>query len=884
MIRIYLATAVAAFALTGRAMNAIKNNDLTMNDGMGGIVGWGVRAPAGCSADVRPAGGGVVSVEFGGENRSYFKQYPLTLQSGGQYRLRVDVRTAGLGGAKIQLILWDSGWHSDVGTEPFPDDTKGEWRTMEWTGKIMRNDEPSGYSIALAGDGGSAGKVRLEVRNMSLEPLTPEAEAATTGLPDVLVKPLVTRIVPIDPLLSKVRTATGEMTFYWPGEPACGVEACTLSATVDGEREQTAKLGADGRAKIAFGKISAGAHGVAVKVKSPDGKVLAENAYTIKACPRPPKGPEGKRLNNFVTELVNQPLADGEVKFFRPEDGWVWISFDGAGAGACGWLDDCAVPAVRRRCKERYTEAVRDVAAGWHTLRIAGTKGGTLRIHAIKNVAMTCWPLKAGPCDFSTGSYRFSFDFARRFMLPSMNTANGASRHLKNPHNEEVGFYTERGFRLWGGVGIKTSSIVWMQAEEQWRRLTGGEWRNGYDVSVDESVIASPRLQHVTFSENVWKMIEQRPSQRVNIYWGDATESWFSDPKVHASELAAVANTGNGRGVSLPEVYTPVLRAAEDTDRWMELYAKQVKSIGEMVPAAKDMTVFNVSPWVKLGHWSDYPCPEGDIKALFARMIHAYATRPEFAANSGIAAGAAGAGEEEIRRWIARLFRYHAIEGGTENLAERFGFRWAPGFVKNCDFDEGLSGWTATPAEDGAIRPLKLAKYGKRTQGRKKVPDGTGDNVAEFVSSAKGANRLSQKITGLEPGRCYALMFCAPNVRNVETATPEPLPLAFSAKLEGAEEVVGLRFRNIGTTRRKPRGSKPKDNVYLAIYRYVFRAKGPEATLTFEDRAEDGSALEPGERQMLNYIIFHPYYTETPEEVDEIVDLIAGRESACRRK
>ena len=178
---------LAAIALhPAIAVNAIKNSDLTMNDGMGGIVGWSVRSPAGSSADVRAAGGGVVSAEFGGERRSYFRQYPLTLQSGGRYRLRVDVRTAGLGGAKIQLILWDSGWHSDVGTEPFPDDTKGEWRTMEWTGRIMRNDQPDGYSVALAGDGGSAGKVRLEVRNMSLEPLTPEAEAATTDRKSVV--------------------------------------------------------------------------------------------------------------------------------------------------------------------------------------------------------------------------------------------------------------------------------------------------------------------------------------------------------------------------------------------------------------------------------------------------------------------------------------------------------------------------------------------------------------------------------------------------------------------------------------------------------------------------------------------------------------------------
>ena len=51
-----------------------------------------------------------------------------------------------------------------------------------------------------------------------------------------------------------------------------------------------------------------------------------------------------------------------------------------------------------------------------------------------------------------------------------------------------------------------------------------------------------------------------------------------------------------------------------------------------------------------------------------------------------------------------------------------------------------------------------------------------------------------------------------------------------------------------------------------------------EATLTFEDRAEDGSALAAGGRQALNYIIFRPYYVESPEEVEELVDIIAGHD------
>ena len=869
--------ASGAWLHVSAATNIIWNHDLSITDGMGGTPGWSVRAKDGCGVEAKGASSGVVTLTFSGKEISYFKQTPVALKSGGRFRLSAEVRTAGLGGANLQLLIWDSGWHSDVRSQAFPDDTNGGWQKVSWEGRIMKNDNPEGYSVGLCGDGGATGKATVEVRNFTLEPLDDETARASPGISEACTRILPIRIVPIDPLLSRVSAATGEITFYWPGAPACGVESCTLKASADGGAPVEARLGADGRVKVALGRLPVGSHSLQASVVAPDGKTLAENCYRFRACPRPPKGPEGRRLNNFVTELVNMPLENGEVKFFRPTAGWVWISFEGADRAARGFLDGCAVPAVEWRLGDRLLEAMRDVQAGWHTLKVTGAGKGRLRIHAVKVIATTMWPLKEGPCDFSKRRYEYSFAFARRFFM-SMNTANNAEKFLRERGSEEEAYYASRGFGFFGGVGIKTSSPVWMQPEEQWRKLTEGSWSLGRDVSVDESLIAAPRQQHLIFAENVWKMYELRPAQRVNLYWGDATEHWYDDPKGHVTEIMAIANTGNGRGVLLPETYIPVLRTAEETDRWMDLFAKQVKALGEMAPGARDITVYNVSPYVDLGAWSDYPCPEGDVKAHFARMIHGFATRPEFAANSGIAAGASGSAEEELRRWLMRLFRYHAIEGGTENLADAYGFRWAPGFVKNCDFAEGLSEWTASPAAGGEVRHARRAKYGTGFQARKKVPRGTGDDVAEFVTSEKGPNRLSQAIAGLESGRYYALMFCAPNAANLDKATEAPMPLAFSARLEGAEEIAGLRFRHIVTTRRKPKGAGPKENAYLAIYRYVFRAKSGKATLVFEDRTEDGSALESGSRQLLNYIVFRPYYVESPEEIGELVDLIAGRD------
>ena len=219
-------------------------------------------------------------------------------------------------------------------------------------------------------------------------------------------------------------------------------------------------------------------------------------------------------------------------------------------------------------------------------------------------------------------------------------------------------------------------------------------------------------------------------------------------------------------------------------------------------------------------------------------------------------------GTEELRRWGARCLRYYSLEGGTEDLAGKYGFAWAPGFVRNPDMDEGLDGWTA----EGAIVPEEPhRRFGTDIQQRRCLPPGStiGNHVLTFTARDEGANVLRQEIRGLVPGRHYALMCIVTDRDAIESVDKNREPrFAFSADLEGAQEVKELALLK--------RRINKKFKVAMHSLRQVFCAKGERATLVFRDRDPDGTKLPAGARQSLNYIIFAPYYSEGSEEVPEI--------------
>lgn len=857
--------------------NIIRNPDLSMPDGLGGekaAVGWRPFAKGVSSCSGRNCGEGAFEVLFEGGDPCHFRQSPISLKPSGRYRLRAEVQTDGLNGARCHVHLWDNGPQSDVVDLRIPERTNGKWVELSQEGVASVNSSPGGCSVNVSGSSGDANHiVKFRIRNLSLVALDAETDAATSGIPDVYLEPLKARIVPIDPLLANVSAENAEVLFYWSGDLTCGHAPYSIVGSVDGGAEARAALGEDARARLSFGRIAKGEHRMRVRVLDADGKTVCEDGYRFRTGAVLPDGPQGRRLNNFATELVAARLENGVVRFFRPEDGWVWISFDEANEEATGVLDDERTAIVRKREGEAYLYGVRNVKAGWHTLKVAGARRGGLRIHATKVAAQCTWSPFQDACDFSKSQYQYSFAFARRFFLPGMNVFSGASRITKEPRQFKalLETYGERGLEMFGDARIKSSSSLWFDAEGQMKVFTEGDWSLGCHVSIDESSIGALRKQHAILTETLWTLYDRAPERRVNVYWGDAVRAAFDDPKVHIPLLSAIANTGWGKGASLPENYAAVLDDEEAVKRnWFGLFVRNPRSVKELVPGAKENTIFCVSPYIDVGDWCDYPCPAADAKALWSRMMRLFATDASCMVAGGLAGGGAACCEEELRRWHARLMRYYVFEGGTEDLADKYGFLWTPGFVRNCDFAEGLEGWTVQPAEGGSVRADRIDKYGVNIQRRNKVAAGVGDTVAEFVSDRHGTNRISQVVSGLIPGKFYSLLYCTADTANVAGTSDRASAYWIRARLEGAEEVRGLQFVHVRINKRARSGKK----IHLKTCRYVFRATASEATLVFEDGPIEGRKAADGKSQILNYIVFRPYYVESDSEAEEIAALM----------
>ncbi len=98
---------------------------------------------------------------------------------------------------------------------------------------------------------------------------------------------------------------------------------------------------------------------------------------------------------------------------------------------------------------------------------------------------------------------------------------------------------------------------------------------------------------------------------------------------------------------------------------------------------------------------------------------------------------------------------------------------------------------------------------------------GYGDGVATFTTKSGRPSELSQGISGLRPGKTYAVICCVADRDDVlakakgEKTRGLSSPLAFSVRLEGTMESPNLRYETVSAVRAK---------VGMRLLRYVFRA------------------------------------------------------------
>ena len=830
--------------------NIILNPEFA-GDGLGGFLNWDkYSSPEGA----RPGAGhdGHAALRLTSGRPFTLEQQGLRLIAGEDYAFGVWVRARGAG-SKVQALVWNSWWDADVRSAFSPSDTDGRWVKVEFRGKMVPSKSKR-YSMGIRGEVGADAEV--EISDPFLIPLSEAAAKAT--LPDPAL-PRRARIVPVSPRLACVDAETGDMEFRWPGVFPKAADGYRLKVSVDGAEKAVAPVGADGRATVRLGSLAEGEHELVVRlVAAADGAVLAEDNYRIRARRFPQPDRRARRLNNLVTEIFSEAAENREYAFVRPTDGWTYIGLDRDEPTAEVALDGTNV--VRFRSGER-NETMRYLEAGEHRLSVRGTTGGRLSVRAVKTILLlgpTTSP--TGTC-YAANTYRL--DFVNRFCGNFYNTPvryNWSRMKKDGTEDPDVRWFESRGLRVTSEFCTTLSAFTGKCVDDLYGQFARQKaYADGFDLTVDEMGINIGRGTHYLLAESIWKFNRERPSQAASVYYFDALNRHFDDERAQTSEIAAIVNSGGGRGFVLSETYPCALYGEKKTYAKEENFREFMDSARRYVPAAAEGVIFVFSGYVVPEGWNTWANPAADMKAQFGHFIHRIAVDPAFADVGGLGFTAFHRADEELVRFYAQITRHYAIEGRSDDFAARHGLRYLPGLLANGDFDKGAEGWRTFPAEEGSLAPRVVKGYGKSCEGRQGVPKGTGDKVMAFRRPASGANRLEQTLK-LERGKVYVLSYYTTDLEDVgrkDVTEKTAKTVGLKASLADADV-----FRGLSYDRRWKRSM---------TQRVVFRARADEVTLAFSDgRDGSSSAAEPGRVTLLNYIKLSPYYHESEQDLRDL--------------
>jgi hypothetical protein len=256
-------------------------------------------------------------------------------------------------------------------------------------------------------------------------------------------------------------------------------------------------------------------------------------------------------------------------------------------------------------------------------------------------------------------------------------------------------------------------------------------------------------------------------------------------------------------------------------------------------------------------HESQNVHPTANFKTYLDMQFHLIANDPVFYGARGLMTYLSSYADEEIIRWVSRLYRHYGIEGRTERLSKD---PYALTHIANPDFDDGTRGWTIAPAEDGSIATKSFnglswlqGRYPRTSQG---------DNFLWMKRSAKRPNVVSQPIKDLRPGRLYSLKMMSADYRDLVEGKSAKQKHAVSITLDGVELSRAKCFQHVFANNYAHHlGPFNRDHKFWMNYhRLVFRAKGKTARFSISDWATGRDPGGPvGQELALNFLEVQPY-------------------------
>ncbi len=841
---IFLAALLSAWSLTAAVapgQNILVNGDFEAEQ-MDFPPFWTAtnRDIAGYESTIGPQSTGAVIMKAPeGEKVSVsIRQQGLSLVAGETYKVSAWVKTNAFRSNHYGVIVHNSGWFSEQGVRQWPETSDG-WQHFEQTFELKTSKDGS-YGVAIFAQKFSG---EVQVAGVKLEAISEKALAESSISP-IFLEQTRLRLTPWTPLLNQIPLSNPKMTFHAFGRltpVALAEHDCVY--TLDGKEWQKTALQRTLNVLDLTG-VAAGDHRLetAIVHRTRNEKVFAlEHTITIVDLPTVDASSH-RPLNNLVTEVLARDLAAAapaqQFSFDNPRDGWVYVAVQ-APAVAANLTVQLADLGVVITANTDRTEAFRHLPMGRHDVTVTGaTAGGKLIVRAIAEIFN--YPACANSQVPQNGKY--DWDFHVKHIFPAVTTLNGG--FVPDEHLPEL---KQRGL-LWlanlGTTNPKDAADLVERLEK-----SAGMNQPKYDgLTCDEQFFGRPNL--VCYTDALRQYAN--PKNRLIYTWIVGKPSIVG---IHNDFISASLNVSRSRGRLIFEAYCHSRPDEKDARDYLQnRVVDTMDKFNEYFPNAA------AGSGMLFGNFNQIPIisldvnPEVDYKYYLDMQLNLVANHPSFKNLATTGYWGSYYDDEELYRWSFQLLRHYCVEGNTSMLSEKYGYKYNPGHLRNCDFQNGLDGWKVAAAADEAVKPASFSGYGKGAQRRWGAASAIGDTFCLFTRQDGKPSVISQTATGLVPGKVYTLQFVTADYQDMLNKRFNPRQHGITATLGAGAELIPEKSY-IFVDKRNTGRKKDDGQARVNLHHLRFRATAESFTVTFSDVDAD-----PGEELALNYIMMKPYF------------------------
>lgn len=780
-------------------------------------------------------------------------QTGIRLRTGKQYRIGATIRTRNLDAKRSGIILYTTAWQKETGTPKLPANTSG-WQKLE--ASVTLPPSPYNmYSFAVYTVDNEHGEIDVK------EPfLYPVDDDAAQGIKPAAEISRLYRITPVKPLLADINPENPELIFSFrydlPGKETD--YECRLRTRMNGKKDwspaQTFPLRGQ-QIQTHLEKISAGSGTLQVEVVNRiTGKIIASETYPFTAK-KPVKisRKAEKQLNMLTRRLFTGKTRDGKILFSNPRAGWIYLRLSQGSekttAHFPGQADNLLFPGP-----DHSLETMRYLPAGDQEIILNGTTGGETIVNAVPEIIVYCYPIVPG----APRTESFHPLLVKKHLFPNINTFTHGYGIETLPAGEYESLM-RRGIQWMGQLCM----LLDYNPEQGKERETPEQLLRRFErhhqfpymsgFAFDEIDISRTE-EKMFYMAAIWKTL---PDKKHIYTWSSGVKFMVNGLNTHY--FAGAVNNAGGRGKFLFECYSRTQETEARAAEYLEDYLNEtIRRAEQLLPGAAEKSFIINGAYTNQGEYNTDTYDGPDVKYFWDMYFHKLANDREFKNLYGVGLYSLRTANEESMRWAMKLFRHYALEGNRDSLAKRYGYKYLPGLVKNGDFISGLTHWQADAAEKDSLQHERIDNFGRSVLRRINEKDAAlGDNVCVFRQSAKGPNRLSQKISGLKPGEKYVLRYAVVNRQEASQKKPSGKKYPLTVTLDGAENITGT----------SPLGKYVgADGITVAGLvnncALVFQPARENVTITFSDGPADAASGNAGQKLLLNSIRIAPYFAE----------------------